>query len=244
VDELVTLNEILLDFIEGGEVGIPFSFLEAPGLSFKLTRPPRFFRRLSYNSLVDIIHLKSSYKAEEQEIVNQLKASDPVPGSDRIFKGDLLIVKWGDLKQQPAETILARRYAWYAEHGSLPVDSSFNALGDKEFALWNAQPTRELSGYSSFNKKAIKAGVFDTPDEAVELLESLRRMLDAGETVEGYPVREITLVVPSRESAIELQPLANRYGISVIYAGNDNKLWNPFPPEYEPVSSGSPASNS
>lgn len=233
--ELITLNEILLASIGDCEVAVPFSFLEVPGVKFKLPRPPRFFGRIAKNSLVDVIHLKSVYKPEEQEIVNQLKEADPFVGVQRVFKGDLLRIKWGDLKQQPAEAILAQRYSWYAERGNLAVDSSFNSNGDKEFALLDAKPTQELTTYSSFSKKGTKGLVFDKPEEVTELLKSLHGILEAGMTVEGYPVDEISLVLPSRESAIDLRPLASRYGMQVVYVGNDDKLWNPFPLEYEAV---------
>lgn len=232
-NELLTLNEILLSFVEGGEVGIPFSFLEVPGVSFRPTRPPRFFKRISKNSVVDVVHLNASYEPQEQEIVKRLREADPAAGAAREFRGDLLKVTWGDLAREPFETILSRRYAWYAEHGDFPLDSSFNALGDEEFALWDAKPTQELTGYSSFNQKGMKAVVFDEPDEVADILEELRRILEAGQTREGHPVREITLVVPTREAAVELRPLAGRHGMRVVYVGDDNKLWNPFPPEYD-----------
>jgi hypothetical protein len=232
--ELVTLNEILLTSIEGGKVRIPFSSLGAPDVHFKVTRPPRFFRRISPDSLVDLIYLESVYMSDDQQIIERLKNDELIEGAERVFKGNLLLIKWGDIRQQPAETILAKRYSWLAEHLDLPIDESFNSIGDKEFALWEAEQTKQLTAYSSFSKKGAKAVVFDEVDEELEsLIKGLHKILVSGKTVEGYPIEEITLITPSRESAVKLRPLANKYQMRVVYVGTDDRLWDPFPPEYD-----------
>jgi hypothetical protein len=233
VNELVALNRIVLSSISGASVAVPFSFLRIPSLSFKRTRPPRFLGRLRTDSIVDLVYPNAVYSREEQLIINQLKANDSVVPARRTLQDDILVVEWGDITRQPAETILTQRYAWYVERGNFPIDSSYNSIGDEEFALWQGKPTRQLTSYSEFNRKATKALVFDRPENVVEVLEELQGILASGKTIEGYPVDDITLILPSRESAIEIRPLANQYAMSVVYVGEDNRLWNPFPPEYE-----------
>ncbi len=233
ISEIVEVNHILLTSIVWNQILFPFSYLELPDINFELPRPPRNFGRFSKNSLVDIFHLKSSFRDEELKIIHELQQGSLIEGSDRIITGDMLIVSWGKHKKHTLESILAKRYLWYAEHGNLPIDSSFNMLGDKEFALWDAKPTKELTFYSPFNRKGCKAVVFDNIEQITKLVYSLNNMLKSGKTIEGYPIEGITMITPSRESAIALYPVASQYGMNVVYVGVDNKLWDPFPTHYE-----------
>lgn len=231
--ELVVLNQILVSTVMEGKVATPFSFLRTPGVQFKLTRPPRSLGTLAIDSIVDIIYLTASCGPEDQEIIDLFKSKDLPTGVRRSSVDNFLVVEWGDVTERSVSSILSERYRWLIEEGKFAIDSTFNSIGDKEFALWEPIPTREFTGYSAFNGKATKAVVFDEPEEIVELLEQLRKILVAGKTSKGNPVNEITLIVPSRESALSLHPLATRYGMPVVYVGDDNRLWNPFPPEYE-----------
>jgi hypothetical protein len=101
--------------------------------------------------------------------------------------------------------------------------------------LSESKRTREFTAYSSFDGRAVKGIVVDRPEDAIETMEHMRDILKAGQTAEGESVSGVTLILPSRESAVMLHPLATSYGLGVVYVGEDNRLWNPFPPEYDPA---------
>lgn len=227
IQDLLTLNGVLMSSIEGGVVSNPFSCVAVPGLRFTLPRPPRSLGRIPFNSIVDVIHLRSNPTAQESVVLNKLKG-EMMPG------GDVVLVKWGDVRREPPSKILARRYAWYCEHGAFPVDTSFNMVGDKEVAFWGAVSTKELTMYSASLRGGAKAIVGGPDDEDVCILVAeLGRMVASGKTVEGHPLDGVTLLTPSREDALALHDLASGHGLSVAYVGVDDKLWNPFPVEYE-----------
>jgi len=232
--ELVTLARLALDERDRFRAtATPFACLDLVDVRFTLTRPPRFFGRLSTNSLVDVVFLGAALQPDEEGVVRQLAEGELVPGATRQQRDDLLVVTWGDLSRARAEDILAQRYAWYADRAGFPLDSRFNAAGDKEFALWNPSPSQQLTGYSVGSQTGMKALVFDAPDEVVDDLDDLAALIAAGTTAEGYPIQGVAVVAPSREAAVQLRPLAAARGLSVAYVGDDNRLWNPFPSEYE-----------
>ncbi len=232
--ELIALNKILLSFVTKATAVSPFSFLRTPSVRFKMTRPPRFFGALAIDSIFDVVYLQAHPQPQESQISEQLKSGDLPNGVTRTVTEDFLAVKWGNITtERDAEAVLSNRYSWFVQNINFPIDSSFNYLGDKQFALWESNPTSQLTSYSSFDRRAAKAIVFDTLEEAEEQVRELQQILRSGKTIEGYPIEEITLIVPSRESAIQLHPLASRYGMRVVYTDDDRKLWNPFPPEYE-----------
>jgi len=234
-EELVALNQLLLAEITDGSVENPFSALRVPEAAYELTRPPRSFGILVPDSIFDVVYLKSQLNSERRAVVDLLQ-SRPLPeGAVRETVGDFLTILWGDVSKLSVSSILSHRYAWLAESGSFPIDSSFNAVGDKEFALWQSIRTKEFTAYSSFDGRAAKGIVVDRPEEAVEILEHLHGILKAGKTSDGENVSGITLIVPSRESAVMLYPLAKSYELGIVYVGQDNRLWNPFPPEYDRV---------
>ena len=144
-------------------------------------------------------------------------------------------IVWGDATKQPISSILSARYAWLAHTGAFAIKSTFNESGDKEFGLWQSRPTRDFTAYSSFDGRAVKAVVFDEPEDVLETIEGLSNILKAGKTSSGDPVKEITLTAPSRDSAVRLRDLAERFHMRVVYVGEDKKLWDPFPPEYEAI---------
>jgi len=232
-NELLLVNQILLSAVPDGNVAMPFSFLRLPGTKFKKSQPPRFLGKLVPDSIVDIVYLKTKVDSDEQRIIDQLK-SKSVPGTaERIVVDDFVVIRWGDLTKESPAFILARRYQWLVEGGEFGIHDSYNAAGDKEFALWQPVPTPEFTGYSPFDGRATKAVVFDEPSEVVDILEQMQRILASGKNSAGDRVTAIMLIVPSREAALALHPSAQRYGMGVIYVGDDSKLWNPFPAETE-----------
>ena len=234
-EELIALNRILLTEIPDAKVENPFSALRVPEARYDVTRPPRSFGILAPDSIFDVIYLKSQLNPERQAVVDQLLSRSLPEGAARKTAGDFITIVWGDFSKLSVSSILSRRYAWLAESGAFPIDSSFNSIGDKEFGLLQSKRTREFTAYSSFDGRAVKGIVADRPEDAIETMEHLREILNAGQTAEGEGVSGITLILPSRESAVMLHPLATSYGLGVVYVGEDNKLWNPFPPEYDPA---------
>jgi hypothetical protein len=229
--DLLRVNDLLLSSVEGADPEGSWSAIRLPDAVFSIPSPSRDLGRVPHDAVVDVIHARASYREEEREVVRRLIADDSLPAAVRARHGDLLVVRWGDPRRETVETILERRLAWISENGGMPLDSSFNELGDEEFALWNAVATSELTFYSAASEEGAKGVVFDSPDDEdlVETLEHLHGMLASGKTAEGLPLRRITLITPSREDAVALHPSASGYGMPVVYVGADNRFWNPFP---------------
>jgi hypothetical protein len=232
IDELLALHRILLGAVSDG-VDIPFSSLRTPNLGFQLARPPRDFESLVEDSIADLIYLKGQTRPENQHIVDLLRSATLPESAERSDDGEFVLIVWGDVTKQPVSSILSTRYAWLAQTGEFGIKSGFNESGDKEFGLWNSKPTRDFTAYSSFDGRAAKAVAFDEPEEALETIEKLSNILKAGKTSSGETVVEITLVVPTRESALRLHDLAVRFHMRVVYVGEDKGLWDASPSEYE-----------
>jgi hypothetical protein len=225
--ELVQLNELLLDSVSEFDVGQPFSVLDAIEVDFEPSGAPRYFGRIPARSLVDIVYVPGPFEGPENAVVESLRDGNLIDEALREVVGDLLVVTWGNVESQPVEEILAARYAWYVEQGEIPKEQAENEHGDSEFALYQPKRTSQLTGYSELDKTGMKGVVFDDPEEVEATLEDLGAILESGTTAEGHPVDEIAVVVPRREQALELRPLAERYGLRVAYVGVDDRLWEP-----------------
>jgi hypothetical protein len=231
--DLVALNQVLIEAIPKGKVASAFSVLELPHVDFTPPPPSRVLGSLAQNGVVDAAYLKTESDKAERTRIERLKTAQLPDGAQRVMKSGFVVVTWGDLTKETPEAVLGKRFQWYTKYGDLPVSSEFNEHGDREYALWNAKRTKGLTAYSEFDKEGAKALVFDSPEEAqvTELIGRLDRMLTSGKTAEGFPIRKITLIVPTRDAAVALHPAASRHRMRVVYVGKDERLWDPFPGE-------------
>jgi hypothetical protein len=232
--DLVQLNRVLSTCVKNRIVHLPFSFLEVIGVPFAVQPPTKLFGRLSPRSLVDVASLAEPSE-EDAATLQALREGDLPDGVRREDRDDLLIVSWGDPTSRPVEEILGERYEWYAAHCELETDPSYDAHGDKEFALFDAKPVDELTAYSSATCAGMKALVFDSPEDVRGDVERLRDLLDVRQVSTGEKLSSITVVAPSRGAAMSLEPLAREHRLGVAYVGADDRLWNPFPTEQETV---------
>ena len=231
-DDLVRLNRVLFASVDDAVVDGPFSFVEVLDLPFALSRPPRRFGRLSHRSIADAVLLEAEMTSDDAAIVDALQHVPLPSGASRYVDEDFLVITWGDPVRRPVESILEQRYAWYTQNCDLPIDTIYNDLGDREVGISDLAPSEGLTAYSPTAAKAMKALVFDLPEDVREDLARLRQMLDAGRTPAGQPLHHVTLLLPSRDDAIQLEPLATEYGMGVAYVDADNRLWDPFPSEF------------
>ena len=229
--DLLRVNDFLLTRVANVDTAWSWSSIRVLGVAFAAPSPARDLGRVPDDAVVDVIDNRAVYGEEQRALVQRLSDADLPPNVARTRHGDARVIRWGDPSRERVETMLERRLAWISGQEGMPLDSSVNALGDQEFALWDSVQTSELTFYSAATGEGAKAVVFDASDDEdlVETVERLYYMVASGVTAEGMPLRKVTLITPSREAALALHPLASRYEMDVAYVGDDDRFWNPFP---------------
>jgi hypothetical protein len=234
-DELIALDTLLVAAVTDAEVDRPFSFLEILDTDFEPMDTPRFPTKLSALSVVDLVHLDRVDDEADHILVEALRSGELIPGAKRAVRDDLLIVRWIGEPAGPLDEILGARHAWYSHHAVPAAKGSLDQRSDTEFVLEGDTETAGLTAYSALDKRGAKAVVFDSPEEVREILDELRQVLDAGRMSDGRLIDEITLITPTRDDALRLRPVAESYGMDVVYVGDDDRLWNPSPGATRPA---------
>ena len=205
-------------------------------INYSQPRPPRVWRKFNPSAIVDIIiYRKEKLASYYEKVVHQLcfgKLPSWVQRNKK--KNNIFIIDWRNNKtiEEEISDLISQRILWFQEYSGFNVNSLFNNEGDKQLTIINPVKTKYFTFYSSFNSKGYKGiWISEKLDENIKLLLQMKSWIKAGITPDGNPISEINLIVPTKDEAISFYQLAQKYGInSVLFATDDGKLWNPFPP--------------
>lgn len=231
VDLIARLREVL-----GPEIQMGHSLVvRASGVEFPRPRPPRAAEGAPLGALVEVLS-RSYYQGHEdasrEELAKLLAAPLPV-GASREEREDLIIFRFA-ASLEPAELRLgcSRHYRWRAAAIELPIAPGYNLQGDHVEARVGLVPHEPLTYYDpdlAHGYKATVVGAGGQVDE--ELFAEMAAWLKAGQLPDGTPLRALHLIVQSRMGALWVRPRASQVGIAdVLYIGENNQLWDPFPP--------------
>src|ERR1700743_1839696 len=104
------------------------------------------------------------------------------------------------------------------------------------FFCWKRVPKIPVFARIQDQVKSISIGngfycnrIFSRRQDQVHLL---KEWMDKGMTPDRKPLKQMNLILPTREDAVAIKPIADRYRFHlVLYPGEDGNFWNPFPAE-------------
>ena len=82
------------------------------------------------------------------------------------------------------------------------------------------------------DKKSGYKAVVVYPDGSVndELVSEMQSWISAGQLPNGKPLEDLSLILPTRESCLQVVDRAKSIGVfQVLYSNDEGKLFNPFP---------------
>lgn len=159
----------------------------------------------------------------------------PMPaGATRLDDDDLVVLRWADnlLSEEKLAQSCSIQEQWLTKCLNLPVDSSYNTLGDHREAPLALDEHPPLTLYSSMYGTGYKAIVLD-PDGSYDepLFAEMAGWIEAGKLPDGTLLNRLRLILPNRDSVFQIEKAAKAIGVEMIlYADNDGNWWNPLLP--------------
>jgi hypothetical protein len=196
-----------------------------PKRSHTFMRCPLFFMSKEF---------QRSHRLGNPEALEKLLQAPLPPGATREIRDDLVIFRWVDDLNDPrrvSEALVAQQ-KWLVDVLNPPVDSSYNELGDQLTDVTSRVESSYLTFEDGFTSQGFKAMVVH-PDGSVDedTLDELATWNKAGKLPDGSELNGVSLILPNRESALRIHPLAEARGIPrVLYLDDENRLWDPVPP--------------
>jgi hypothetical protein len=176
---------------------------------------------------------RSHRQGNPEDIERLLQA--PMPASaTRELRGDLVIFRWLQDLSDPKrvrEAVVAQQQ-WLVDVLNPPIHDSYNERGDHQYLVTAQSPSEYLTFQDMFTNEGFKAMVVH-PDGSVDedTLDELAEWSKAGTLPDGTPLSTVSVLLPNRESALRIHPLAQARGITrVLYLDDQNRMWDPFPP--------------
>lgn len=211
-----------------------WSGLRVLGTQFRRPRPPRDMGKIWADAVLDLINTRAPKPpAELGHLLEAYQKELPAYASARAV-GPYLLINWaakGGGGERPAEAVLTDRLVWYYGHASFPPLDSYNESGDSQVVLLNPVRHSFYTFYVPFDNTAYKAVVpasdrLSEDDSVASAANDLKR----GATSDGAPLSAVTLILPSRELAVQHHDEALRLGFkSTSYPDSEGNLWELSP---------------
>lgn len=209
---------------------VPFA---EPEFVYPRPRPPRVSTHHRWiNAIVDIVQIDpvptGAYPIAVAES-RAIAAATPPASVVRSEQAGAVILRWTEDPRDVNDVALAigRHEAWIS--GLIETEPAYgwNERGDRQVIVSNGihQPPFRVvnltTGIGYFEVAAQPAGLVTVEDWAQ--VEALANALPDG-------VRELALVVPTRDAALALAERARSLGINQLVYVQDKSLWDPNPP--------------
>jgi hypothetical protein len=226
----------LRESLPGAYIG-PVARLAIADLPFPRPRPPRFDAHFEPGCLVDFIDRDFHERDELRRpaAANALLAAPLPDGVKKESCGMLTSICWVQDLTDTDRIVrqLSVRERWLDRHISRPVQGGYNALGDHAVFPTFLTPTDSVTLYDAEQGVGYQALYVDSSNRVSD--ESLReclRWLANRQLPDGNPLRELYLIAPDRDRAIELRQRVSHTAVSgVYYPSDDGSAWfNPNPP--------------
>ncbi len=231
---LIKYFDILFKLFEGKIEMDLVSNIFIPGFVYPRIRPPRFTRKYNVAALVHLVNPQKIDFDDARKITENLCTGKLTDNVTRTKIGDYYCINWiGNSTLNhicDLQNILTNKEKWFYENGDFQLHCC-NEFGDKNEGITVVAKTEHLTLYSSFNGVGFKATVLNSDGSAdIELLEQLKQWLNIGQTPDGKFIKRIGLILPNRESCIEIKKIIANYDFfKILYTDDKANLWNPFP---------------
>lgn len=213
----------------------PLMGLEYYDIPYQKIHPPRDMYPWGESKAVDFI--SEEYYASYLQVGNtkiQALIEAPLPeGVCRFRQGDLIILQWindSDTIEKISEQ-LARRDKWYAESLSLPIQSDYNELGDRQELThgWEKHPI--LTFYEPVGQIGYRMTLpYEDNSLNEDTVEEIASWIKNESLPDSTPIRKLNLIVPDRHSALSILDEAKSIGVKkVIYPDDNGRFWDPDP---------------
>jgi hypothetical protein len=192
-----------------------------------LLRRPLFFLSQEF---------QRSHRLGNPEELDKMLRAPMSPGASRELRGDLVIFRWVDDLSEPRRVreALVAQQKWLVDVVNPPLHSSYNELGDQHQMVTGQAPSEYLTFKDAFTSQGFKAMAIhpdaSVDEDTLDMLDRLAEWNKSGKLPDGSLVHGMSLILPNRESALRIHPLAEARGIpNVLYLDDQGRLWNPFP---------------
>ena len=233
LNELTDAIEKLLPTLNAASLRLgPWSGVRVLELSFPEPRPPRDLGRLPADAVFDVLDTKSS--ANLLGKLAQALKTDPPENAQAREEGGYVIVDWLGGTPATAESLSAAmsdRLACLYERLRPPTASGYNESGDHEVTVFNPERHPFYTLYTPFDGTAFKAltaepGRLKEHEDVLTIIGDLRK----GSTSDGKKLTAVTLILPTRDLALQHRPEALQLGFkATVYPDNQGQFWNPHP---------------
>jgi hypothetical protein len=210
-----------------------WSGIRVLGVRFKQPRPPRSMVAIPMDAVFDVINTRPAKPMAELESLLDALRSDPPHNALVESSGDCRIIDWLNFPSVESHLVAERmseRLSWYYEHVPFQRLENYNELGDEMVVLFQPVKDSFYTFYMPFNAAAYKALV-ELPDDLRkdESIASMLRDMEEGKTRSGQRLSTVTLILPSREQAIEYLARAKALGFAgTAYPDSKGSLWSPY----------------
>jgi hypothetical protein len=166
--------------------------------------------------------------------IDQLRTADLPEIWKRTSAGSLTIIRFLDdlfLPDKDIKDILMKRQKWIYDNLRPKLDGDWNEKGDYREGYFNLIPWPYLTFYNSSLKKGFKSMAIN-PDGSIDedLFNMIKSWINNSKLPDNTPIKSMDIILPSRESALKIFEKAKAIGVGkVLYAGQNNELWNPHP---------------
>lgn len=236
IDDFISFTQLVFQTFQEKAIIGPTIGIKVSGIEYPRPKPPHLDHTWERGQVVNFISTKFHNQSEEgrAEQVRILEKSILPANVKKIEFKDLLIYKWIDNVIDTNEIInaLSSHDLWFSETLELPIDSSYNELGDEHEMSEILEDHKYLTFYNSFTGFGYK-GVVLNPDGSMEddVLKKIQSWTEKRITPDGTVLKELILITPDRESALITSKIfENIGGNKVVYVDNDDEWWNPNPP--------------
>jgi len=210
--------------------------LRVNGVSFRKFRPEFDYFYLGESTLAETLNI-AQYSAKRQapEYLAQLAQYADFPGIKRAVRGDYLFMQWTtvhiastDWVDKQIAKALSRRHVWLARSGLIPIQNSFNVLGDKkqmQFTKPLLKPPHiiKASGRKAFILVSTQADI-----TAQDWQVAAQKIQDLAQ-IKGRSFSKFELVVAKRRLCFEHFALMMNIGATGLSYLDGKHLFTPFP---------------
>ena len=236
LDDFISFTQLVFQTFQDLTMIGPTIGITVQGIDYPRPKPPQLDHVWESGQVVNFISTKFHNQSEDgrAEQVRILKKTKLPAIVKKTELGDLLIYKWVDNLTDTNEIsqALSTHDLWFSKTLKLPINYSYNELGDEHEMSEILEDHKYLTFYNSFTGFGYK-GVVLNPDGSMpkDVLKKIQSWTEKQLTPDGSVLKELILIAPDRESALIIAEIfENIGGNKVVYVDDNDRWWNPNPP--------------
>jgi hypothetical protein len=166
---------------------------------------------------------------DRASVLRAIEAAPTGPGIERTAAGDLLRLTFACDVSDPTSVAAARARGerWFSPLVTTRLAPGWNERGDRLVVVVDRDDLEPFTFHDTFNGIGYKAMVVDpdTGDVDEPMWSKLAAITETKEAHDGTPIKEVRLIVPTRQDAVRLGARARADGIDLVVYPEGDSLW-------------------